>query len=141
MERQRSILVFCALGIAIVLVASPTGAHQRLDAQQVYVVGHVVKPIAVPFNASMTLTQATSAAGGPLKDKKYDKVMIIRSLGDTKIQTCVSLKRIQKQRMSDVQLQPYDVIDVESGECSRLMCWEILTKPDTKPIRIINDFK
>ena len=102
----------------------------------VYVVGQVVLPTALPLKENITLTQAIAMAGGPLKDSKYDKVILYRTLDRNQLRTCVSLKAISKRRISDVQLQAYDIIEVVRGECARPMCWDVSPRREL-PFKVI----
>jgi protein involved in polysaccharide export with SLBB domain len=81
------------------VVTLTAGGQQPSTADaRVYVVGNVAKPMGLPLKVPTTLTQAISAAGGPLKDAKYDTVKIIRVLDKTQLSACTSLKAIKKGR-------------------------------------------
>jgi len=120
------------------LFVSQTAAAQQpgTDEAKVFVVGQVASPTALPLKESMTLTRAIAMAGGLLRDSKYDKVILYRALDKNQLRTCVSLKAISKRRISDVQLQAYDVIEVVRGECARPMCWDLSPGSDL-PLRVI----
>jgi hypothetical protein len=106
------------------------------DEPTVYVMGQVVSPRALPLKEGITLIRAIAMAGGPLKDSKYDKVILYRTLDRNQLRTCVSLKAISKRRISDVQLQAYDIIEVVRGECAHPMCWDLSPRKDL-PLRVI----
>src|SRR6266850_1081520 len=136
--RKKASLSLACVGLFLTLIPLTTGAQQPLmDDRQVYVVGNVVKPMAIPFKEPITLTRAISVAGGPLKDAKYDKVIIVRSFDKNRIRACVSLRKINRHRISDVQIQANDVLEVVRGDCQRSMCWEILPGLDQLPLRVI----
>jgi polysaccharide export outer membrane protein len=90
------------------------------DAEQVYVVGNVQKPTAIPLKddqGGMTFLRAIAVAGGPLPTAKTDKVKLIRRVGESgKQEIVVDYIAIQKNKAPDITLQPDDIIDVgESG--------------------------
>jgi len=84
------------------------------EAEQVYVVGNVAKPAAIPLTEQITLTQAIFMAGGLLSDSDQSKVRVVRrATGSiTKTEMLVDLKTINKGTMKDIVLQPNDVIEV-----------------------------
>ena len=134
MQKLGSWMVCCAIGLVFYLVLStPAQRAQRLppDEPRVYVVGSVVNPQGVSLKEPMTLTQAVSVAGGPLKNAKYDQVNITRLSEKYRLSTCVSLKAIKKGRVADLQLQANDILDVVRGSCARPLRWEIHSDPPT----------
>jgi hypothetical protein len=129
--------ILTGLLLAIALTTLTHATEQSVTDHQVYVMGNVVRPTALPLKESMTLTRAISAAGGALKDAKYDNVLVYRSFGTDQTKTCVSLTQIRKHRAPDLQLQPNDILDVIRGDCSHPLCWEILPKIDRFRGRVI----
>ena len=123
-------LLFSLVLMSAVLSAQPPPGNA------VYVMGNVVHPMGVPFRESLTLTQAIAIAGGPLTDKKNDKVRVLRIFDKNKIITCVSLRAIKKSRTEDLQLQENDILEVARGKCAHPLCWEIF-KQLPPPFRII----
>jgi protein involved in polysaccharide export with SLBB domain len=84
------------------------------DAEQVFVVGNVPKPIAIPLNERLTLTRAIAMSGGTLANTKKDKVRILREQPDglTKTEIFVDLNAINNHKASDVPLQAGDIVEV-----------------------------
>lgn len=133
-------LILRAIGLLLTLVLTPliqVAQQPVIDDRKVYVVGQVVNPMAMPLKDSITLTQALSLAGGPLRDAKYDKVNIIRSLDSYRMMTCASLRKINKHRTSDVRLQTNDILEVMRGACFRPMSWEVIPISNQPPLRVI----
>ena len=84
------------------------------EAAQVYVVGDVYTPKAVPLKEPITVSRAIAMAGGPLRDAKTDKVHIVRQTGTGSGPTeiYVSLKLIARKQADDILLQPNDIVEV-----------------------------
>jgi len=87
------------------------------EADQVYVVGHVYRPQAIPMKGPITVSHAIAVAGGPLRDSKTDKVHIIRQVpgsgGESELY--VSLKDIASKKTEDVLLRPNDIVEVSES--------------------------
>ena len=85
-----------------------------LEADQVYVVGNVLRPMALPLTEPLTISRAIAMAGGLMPDTKSDKVRIVRQLpgSGSKQEIVVDLKAIDKERAPDVLLQANDIVDV-----------------------------
>lgn len=94
-----------------------------LEAEQVFVVGNVFRPLAIPLREPVTLTRAIAMAGGTMPDTKSDRVRIIRqapgSMTNTEI--LVDLKEIDKRRADDLALQAGDIVDVPASGSKRLL--------------------
>jgi polysaccharide export outer membrane protein len=90
------------------------------DADNVYVVGSVVKPSAIPIKDRVTLVQALAMANGPLPEAKTDKVTIIRTESGGKKEIAANLKDIQKNKAADVELQPDDIVVVGTSALKQL---------------------
>lgn len=93
------------------------------EAEQVFVVGNVVKPSAIPLREPITVTRAIAMAGGKLPDTKSDRVRIVRqSPGSTnKTEIFVDLKAIDGRRAEDVALQAGDIVDVPTSGGKRFL--------------------
>ena len=93
------------------------------EADQVYVVGNVYHPQAIPIKEPITVSHAIAVAGGPLRDSKTDKVHIIRkdpgSGGQAELY--VSLKDIASKKTEDVLLRPNDVVEVAESTSKSLL--------------------
>jgi polysaccharide export outer membrane protein len=84
------------------------------DADQIYVVGNVFRPSAIPLKEPITISRAIAMAGGTMRDTKSDRVRIVRqSPGATsKQEIYVDLKAIDKHLAEDIALQANDIVDV-----------------------------
>ena len=87
-----------------------------LEADQIYVVGNVLNPTALPLKSEVTISQAIAMAGGVIPDTKTSKVRIVRQTnGGGKQEIYVDLKAIDKQQAEDIALQANDIVDVPSS--------------------------
>jgi polysaccharide export outer membrane protein len=84
------------------------------EADQVFVIGHVVQPRAIALkDKAITVSRAIAMAGGAARDGKTSKVRIVRDSGaGDKQEIYVDLKAIQQRRAVDVALLPNDVVEV-----------------------------
>jgi polysaccharide export outer membrane protein len=86
-----------------------------LEADQVFVIGHVNVPQAIFLrDQPITISRAIAIAGGPSRDASTSRVRIIRQVngGDGKQEILVDLKAIQKQKAADILLLPDDIVEV-----------------------------
>jgi polysaccharide export outer membrane protein len=89
-----------------------------LEADQVFVIGHVNAPQAIFLrDQPITILRAIAIAGGPARDANTRKVRIIRQINgsDGKQEILVDLKAIQKQKAANVLLLPDDIVEVGSS--------------------------
>jgi polysaccharide export outer membrane protein len=93
------------------------------EADQVYVVGNVLSPRAIPLREPITLTQAIAMAGGIARDSKKDKIRIVRQEpgSQTKKEIMVDLIAIEKKRAEDIALVPNDIVNVQTSEAKSLL--------------------
>jgi polysaccharide export outer membrane protein len=93
------------------------------EAEQVYVVGNVLSPRAIPLSEPITLTQAIAMAGGIARDSKKDKIRIVRQQpgSQTKQEIMVDLIAIEKKRAEDIALLPNDIVNVQASEAKSLL--------------------
>jgi polysaccharide export outer membrane protein len=93
------------------------------EAEQVYVVGNVLSPRAIPLSEPVTLTQAIAMAGGIAKDSKKDKIRIVRQEpgSQTRKEIMVDLIAIEKKRAEDIALLPNDIVNVQTSEAKSLL--------------------
>ena len=99
-----------------------------LEADQVFVIGHVNAPQAIFLrDQPITILRAIAIAGGPARDAGTSRVRIIRQVngGDGKQEILVDLKAIQKQKAADILLLPDDIVEV-GGSTGKTML-QILT--------------
>jgi polysaccharide export outer membrane protein len=91
----------------------PGDLIQVPSADQVFVIGNVLRPLAIPLKEPLTVSRAIAMAGGTAPSTKKDKVKIIRQVpGSGKQEINVDLKAIQKNQAEDVALLANDIIDV-----------------------------
>jgi polysaccharide export outer membrane protein len=88
------------------------------EAFPIYVTGQVVQPSNLYLRPGMSLMRAIAQVGGVRKEAKTDKVFIYRQKdGELKPDPItVNFDDIKKNKAPDVELQPYDIIEV--GEAS-----------------------
>ena len=99
-----------------------------LEADQVFVIGHVNAPQAIFLrDQPITILRAIAIAGGPARDAGTSRVRIIRQVngGDGKQEILVDLNAIQKQKAADILLLPDDIVEV-GGSTGKTML-QILT--------------
>jgi len=112
------------------------------QADQVFVLGNVLRPAAIPMKEPLTVSRAIAIAGGPAPASKRDRVRIIRQLpGSTQKQEIyVDLRAIEKNKAEDVALMANDVIDVPSSGTKTILRGLLGTIAPTLgqlPIRVI----
>jgi polysaccharide export outer membrane protein len=91
------------------------------EAEQVFVVGNVVRPMAIPLKETTTITQAIATAGGTMPDTKSDRVRIVRQTSAGKKEIFVDLKAIASRRAEDVALQANDIVEVPTSGAKRFL--------------------
>lgn len=112
------------------------------DAEQIYVVGNVLKPSAFALKEPITVSRAIAMAGGVMPDTKSDRVRIVRQLpGSTaKTEIYVDLKAIDKRQAEDVVLLANDIVDVPASSGKRLLrslIGAIVPSVTQIPVRVI----
>ncbi|MGI9104980.1 MAG: polysaccharide biosynthesis/export family protein [Pyrinomonadaceae bacterium] len=92
------------------------------EAEQVYVVGNVLRPAMIPLKERVTISQAVAMAGGALPDTQSERVRIVRQApGGGKTVILVDLKAISRQRAEDVALQANDIVEVPTAGGKRFL--------------------
>ena len=101
----------------------PGDIVQLPEADQVFVIGHVVQPRAIVLKDKMiTVSWAIAMAGGAARDGKTSNVRIIREMtSGAKQEILVDLKAIQKQRAVDVVLIPNDIVEVGASTSKTIL--------------------
>jgi polysaccharide biosynthesis/export protein len=112
------------------------------EADQVFVLGNVLRPSAIPIKEPLTISRAIALAGGTAPSTKKDRIRIIRQLpgSTTKQEIYVDLRAIEKNKAEDVALLANDVIDVPiSGTKSvlRSLIGTIAPTVSQLPVRVI----
>jgi polysaccharide biosynthesis/export protein len=87
------------------------------EAEQVFVVGYVYQPKAIPLKDKLiTVSNAVAMAGGPQREAKASRVRVIRQTSNgVKQEIIVDLKAISKQQAVDIALLPNDIVEVPSS--------------------------
>lgn len=90
------------------------------EAQPVYMTGAVRQPMSLYLKDGMQLKQAFAMVGGLAKDAKSSAIIIWRrKKGQSEPEKLVvNFKDIQKEKVKDIQLQPYDIVDVPDNSGS-----------------------
>lgn len=93
------------------------------EAEQVFVVGNVLKPSTIPLKEKVTVSQAIAMAGGTLPDTQSDRIRIVRQeTGQSaRREIMVDLKAINKQRAEDIALQANDIVEVPTAGGKRFL--------------------
>lgn len=112
------------------------------EADQIFVVGNVLKPSAIPLREPMTVTRAIAMAGGTMPDTKSNRIRIVRQLPGTteKREIFVDLQAIDKRRAEDVALQANDIVDVPTSAGKRLfrqLIGAVVPAVGQLPVRVV----
>ena len=95
---------------------------QLPEADQVFVIGHVVQPRAIPLqDKPVTVSGAVAMSGGVARDGQSSNVRIIRQVGGSKQEIPVDLKAIKKQQAIDIALLPNDIVEVGSSPGKQIL--------------------
>ncbi len=110
------------------------------DADQVYVVGNVLKPGSIPLKETVTVAQAIAMSGGTMPDTKSNRVRIVRQTPSGKTEIFVDLKAIDRHQAEDIALQANDIVDVPTSSGKRLLrslIGAIVPSVAQLPVRVI----
>lgn len=90
------------------------------EAQPVYMTGAVRQPMSLYLKNGMQLKQAIAMVGGLAKDAKSGSVVIWRrKKGQSEPEKMVvNFNDIKKEKIKDIQLEPYDIVDVPDNSGS-----------------------
>jgi polysaccharide export outer membrane protein len=93
------------------------------QADQIYVVGNVYTPLAIPLKEPITLSTAIAMAGGLKQDSKKNKVRLVRQEpgSQMKKEMIFDLSAIEKKKAEDIALLPNDIIDVPTSSGKTLL--------------------
>jgi polysaccharide export outer membrane protein len=93
------------------------------EADQVFVVGNVLRPSPIALKEQITVSKAIAMVGGTMPDTKSDRVHIVRQApGSTaKTEIFVNLKAIEKHQAEDLVLQANDIVNVPTSEGKRFL--------------------
>ena len=78
--------------------------------KNIYILGSVVSPQALPYNDTISLVSAISYANGPTPEARLDRVLIIRGSFSSPKVAVVNLREILSGRASDFKLEPFDIV-------------------------------
>lgn len=94
-----------------------------LEADQIFVVGNVVRPSSIPLREPVTVSRAIAMSGGVLPYTKMDRVRIVRQPPGNapKQEMIVDLNAIEKKNANDITLQANDIVDVPVSGSKRLL--------------------
>jgi polysaccharide export outer membrane protein len=120
----------------------PGDIVEVLAADQVYVIGNVMRPVIIALKEPITISRAIAVAGGTAPATKRDKVRIIRQTpgSTTKEEIYVDLGAIEKRSAEDVTLLANDIVDVPiSGTKSffRSLMGGVVPSVSQLPLRVI----
>jgi len=111
------------------------------EADQIYVVGNVYSPKAIPLKEPITVSRAIAIAGGALRDSRTDRVRIVRQQsGAAQAEIFVNLSAIAHKRADDVLLQPNDIVEVQEStgkSLIRSLLGAVAPSVSQFPIRVI----
>jgi len=122
--------------------ARPGDVISVLEAEQVFVVGNVMRPSSIPLKEPLTVSRAIAMSGGVLAYSKSDRVRIIRQSpgSTTKTEMFVDLKAIEKRHAGDIALQANDIVDVPVSGGKRLLgslVGSVVPAVTQMPVRVI----
>ena len=110
------------------------------EAEQVFVVGNVLRPLSIPLKEPITISQAIAMAGGTLPDTKSEHVRIERQAPGGKTEIYVDLKSIEKHRAEDIALQANDIVHVPTASGKsilRSLVGAVVPTVAQLPVRVI----
>ncbi|MDT4965902.1 MAG: polysaccharide biosynthesis/export protein [Acidobacteriota bacterium] len=104
-----------------------------------YVMGSVTSPQAILLKEPTTSAQAIALAGGALPDSMLNRVRIMRGCDSAMKVIVVDLKAVHKGLVTDVLIQPYDIVFVPGKRVyvGPPLCRSIIPGPVVLPLRVI----
>ncbi len=120
-----------------------------MAAAPVYLTGGVVSPQGINFRDQLTLTRAIATVGGLSSNARGSEIRIYRRKQGATGQEVIKAdyNAIKKQKQTDVQLKPYDIVEVPQssglfGQRSwKLGAQEIISEAKSSealPLRVLN---
>jgi polysaccharide biosynthesis/export protein len=111
-------------------------------ADQVYVIGNVVRPTAIALTEPMTVSRAIAMAGGTALDTRKTEIHIIRQTPGTseKKEILVDLEAINRHKAEDIVLVANDIVDVPASGGKRLfrsLLGAVVPSVGQLPVRVI----
>jgi polysaccharide export outer membrane protein len=91
-------------------------------ADQVYVIGNVVRPTSIALTEPMTVSRAIAMAGGTALDSKKTEIHLVRQTPGTteKKEILIDLDAITRHKAEDVVLMANDIVEVPASGGKRL---------------------
>ncbi len=83
-----------------------------LEAKPLYISGGVAAPKQLSIRSQLTLSRAIASAGGLSKDADAKEIRIFRRNGIETTSIVANLEKIKSGEAEDINLQPFDVIEV-----------------------------
>jgi polysaccharide export outer membrane protein len=111
-------------------------------ADQVYVIGNVIRPTSIALTEPMTVSRAIAMAGGTSVDTKKSEIHIIRQAPGTtdKKEMTVDLDAVNRHKAEDVVLIANDIVEVPASGGKRLfrsLLGAVIPSVGQLPVRII----
>jgi len=111
-------------------------------ADQVYVIGNVMRPTALPLTEPLTVSRAIAMAGGTAIDTKKSAIKIVRQTPGTteKTEIVVDLEAINRHKADDTVLVANDIVDVPASGGKRFfrsLMGSVVPSVGTLPVRVI----
>jgi polysaccharide export outer membrane protein len=111
-------------------------------ADQVYVIGNVIRPTSISLSEPLTVSRAIAMAGGTAPDTKKSDVHIIRQTPGTtdKKEIVVDLDAVNRHKAEDVVLVTNDIVEVPASGGKRLfrsLLGAVVPSVGQLPIRVI----
>jgi polysaccharide biosynthesis/export protein len=111
-------------------------------ADQVYVIGNVIRPTVIPLTEIMTVSRAIAMAGGAALDTKKSEIHIVRQVSGSveKRDIIVDLDAINHHKAEDTVLMANDIVDVPASGSKRLfrsLMGAVVPSVGQLPVRVI----
>ncbi len=111
-------------------------------ADQVYVIGNVIRPTTIALTEAMTVSRAIAMAGGTALDTQRTKIHVIRQLPGKpdKEDILVDLEAIQRRKAPDLLLVANDIVEVPAAGGKRFLrslLGAVLPSVGNLPVRVI----
>ncbi|MEP6912767.1 MAG: polysaccharide biosynthesis/export family protein [bacterium] len=111
-------------------------------ADQVYVIGNVIRPTTIALTEAMTVSRAIAMAGGTALDTQKTQIHIIRQIqgAPDKKDILVDLEAINRRKSPDVLLVANDIIEVPAAGGKRLLrslLGAVIPNVAQLPVRVI----
>ena len=115
------------------------------DADQVFLVGGVMRPGAIPLRQQLRLSEAIGMAGGFFADVSKKDIRVSRQIaGSTQREIRkVDYEAIEKRKAEDLILQPSDVIEIPASAAKgigRSLLGMIAPTAAQLPMRIVRPY-